>query len=510
MKTRDIGLTIIVMASLIFPETFGQVGISADSSMPDSTAMLDVKSTSKGFLPPRMTQAQIGEIESPADGLMVYCTTDGKLYIFSAVSELWKEVTFGTGFIAPPFTCGSTITKSHVAGPVAPVNKTVSYGTVALIPGEIYKCWITQNLGADHQATAVNDASEESAGWYWQFNRMQGYKHTGSALTPAWTITTIDENYDWLIANDPCALLLGSFWRLPTSTEWTNVDAGGAWTNWNGPWGSALKIHAAGYLSTANGSLNVRGTNGFYWSSSQFNGFTAWSLVLSNSNCSVGNYNKADGFSSRCIRDYTPSEWSCGYPITVNHVAGNVAPVSKTVTYGTVTNIPGETGKCWITQNLGADHQATAVSDATEASAGWYWQFNRMQGYKHDGTTRTPNTTWITSISENSDWTMANDPCALLLDTNWRLPTYTELHNVFISGGWTDWNGPWNSALKLHAAGDLLYSNGALYNRGTDGLYWNSTQSSNSNGFTLHFNSSSSGIYPFVKVYGSSARCLRE
>jgi len=105
---------------------------------------------------------------------------------------------------------------------------------------------------------------------------------------------------------------------------------------------------------------------------------------------------------------------------------------------------------------------------------------------------------------------VANDPCTLLLDTNWRLPTYTEWHNIFISGGWTDWNGPWNSALKLHAAGDLLYSNGVLYNRGTDGLYWNSTQNSNSNGWALHFSQSSCGIYNFGKVYGSSARCLRE
>jgi hypothetical protein len=31
-------------------------------------------------------------------------------------------------------------------------------------------------------------------------------------------------------------------------------------------------------------------------------------------------------------------------------------------------------------QNLGADHQATSVDDATEAFAGGYWQFNRIQG----------------------------------------------------------------------------------------------------------------------------------
>ncbi|MBT3755278.1 MAG: hypothetical protein HOG24_03245 [Candidatus Cloacimonetes bacterium] len=46
-------------------------GYSADPS-----AMLDVNSTSKGFLVPRMTAAQRGDISSPATGLLVY-QTDG-------------------------------------------------------------------------------------------------------------------------------------------------------------------------------------------------------------------------------------------------------------------------------------------------------------------------------------------------------------------------------------------------------------------------------------------------
>ena len=45
----------------------------------------------------------------------------------------------------------------------------------------------------------------------------------------------------------------------------------------------------------------------------------------------------------------------------INHLAANgVAPVDKTVTYSTVTGIPGEPTKCWITSNLGASQQATA------------------------------------------------------------------------------------------------------------------------------------------------------
>ena len=59
----------------------------------------------------------------------------------------------------------------------------------------------------------------------------------------------------------------------------------------------------------------------------------------------------------------------------------------------------------------------TLVNDATEASAGWYWQFNLKQGFKHDGSSRTPYTTWINSINENTDWNSANDPCVIELGT---------------------------------------------------------------------------------------------
>jgi len=49
-----------------------QVAINTDASLPDGSAMLDIKSTARGMLMPRMTSAQRLAIASPADGLMVY------------------------------------------------------------------------------------------------------------------------------------------------------------------------------------------------------------------------------------------------------------------------------------------------------------------------------------------------------------------------------------------------------------------------------------------------------
>jgi hypothetical protein len=486
----------------------GNVGIN--NSTPDSTALLDLTSTTQGFLPPRLTQAQIEAMEGPANGLLVYCTTDDKVYVYVASAYAWKEILYGTGTIIPPNECGPVITVEHAAGNVAPVSKTVTYGVVTNVPGEPSKCWITSNLGADHQATAKNDATEASAGWYWQFNRKQGYKYDGNTRTPntAW-ITPIDEDYDWQVANDPCVLELGGSWRLPTPSEYNNIDAVGGWTDWNGPWNSVLKMHAAGRLIGSAGTLELRGNNGIYWTNLQSNSSLGWYFGFYSQSCGTSGYNKAYGHTVRCISGTVAPPNDCGSVITVEHAAGNVAPVTKTVTYGIVANIPGEPLKCWITSNLGADHQATAMEDATEASAGWYWQFNRMQGYKHDGTTLTPDNVWLTFINENLDWQASNDPCTLEIGIGWRVPSYTEWYNVDAVGNWTDRSDPWNSALKIHSAGSIEYT-GTLIYRGSHGTCYSSSQNGNTNASHMVFGPGYCGMGSNEKASGHSIRCLRD
>ncbi|MEZ5003709.1 MAG: H-type lectin domain-containing protein [Chitinophagales bacterium] len=67
-----------------------QVGINGDGSEPDSSAMLDVKSTDKGMLIPRMTSAQRNAINNPATGLLIFDneTTSFWFYNGSAWTEL--------------------------------------------------------------------------------------------------------------------------------------------------------------------------------------------------------------------------------------------------------------------------------------------------------------------------------------------------------------------------------------------------------------------------------------
>lgn len=195
---------------------------------------------------------------------------------------------------------------------------------------------------------------------------------------------------------------------------------------------------------------------------------------------------------------------------SINHTAGPIAPVDKNVNYGTVeTNLTGN-NKCWITQNLGSDRQALSATEGTESSAGWYWQFNCKQGFKHDGSTRTPNTTWISNISENSDWLLANDPCTLLLGSGWRLPTRTEWYTADATGGWDNYSETYSSVLKLHAAGFLGSSDGSLSGRGSYGLYWSSSQNDSDFSHYLAFYNGDSGMGSTTKATGFSARCLRD
>ncbi len=238
-----------------------------------------------------MANAHFLKVEMDAAG--------GANYAFVSIGQVAANATVP----ASVWQCGGTITVSHVAGLVAPVSKTVTYGTVTNIPGDATKCWITSNLGADHQATSVDDATEASAGWYWQFNRKQGYKNDGFVVTPAWTINWINESSDWLSENDPCNLELGLGWHLPTWTEWQSVDGSGNWNNWIGPWNSGLKLHAAGFLVSGNGYNDGRGLNGNYWSSLQHNSEGLWGLVFNNSDSYISWFYKAYGLSVRCIKN---------------------------------------------------------------------------------------------------------------------------------------------------------------------------------------------------------------
>ena len=453
---------------------FAQVGINTDNNPPDNSAMLDVKSIERGFLPPRMTFEQRNAIANPVEGLMVFCTNcnqDGTGTITIFQGGKWINIAWSCVVPASP----------PAGSPVPSVTEMIwKWNKVPIATG--YK-WSTTN----DYATAINmgtDTSKTETGLtcWTTYNRfVWAYNVCGNSSSRTLTQTTSQ------IPFSP-APIEGVHIPGPVSIIWNwNSVAGATGYKWSltNDYNTATDM-ATATTKTETGLTCGTGYTRFVWAYNGCGYSTPVSLIQATVACPI-----------------------CGTSITINHVAGAVAPVTKTVTYGIVTNIPGLTSVCWITRNLGASQQATAVSDATEASAGWYFQFNRKQGYQYT-TTRIPATTWITSISETSDWIAANDPCTIELGSGWRIPTSTEWTNVDASGNWVDWNGPWNSALKMHAAGYLGYSNGALNYRGSYGNYWSSAQSDATYGWYLHFASGSSTMLNNDKANGFSIRCLRD
>jgi hypothetical protein len=57
----------------------------------DSSSILETSSTTRGFLPPRMTTTQKNAISSPATGLVVYDTTLNKLCVYTG--SAWETIT---------------------------------------------------------------------------------------------------------------------------------------------------------------------------------------------------------------------------------------------------------------------------------------------------------------------------------------------------------------------------------------------------------------------------------
>ncbi|MDC0087068.1 FG-GAP repeat protein [Polaribacter sp.] len=73
-----------LVAVLLTATTYAQVGVG--TTTPDASAALDITSTTKGFLPPRMTAAQRNSISNPSAGLMLWCSdcgANGELNVFN-------------------------------------------------------------------------------------------------------------------------------------------------------------------------------------------------------------------------------------------------------------------------------------------------------------------------------------------------------------------------------------------------------------------------------------------
>lgn len=91
---KKILLTISILIFIVNNNLLAQsVAISNDGSSPDNSAMLDIKSSTKGFLMPRTSTITMLAMLNPAKGLAIYDTTAGGYFFYDGAD--WQSISIG-------------------------------------------------------------------------------------------------------------------------------------------------------------------------------------------------------------------------------------------------------------------------------------------------------------------------------------------------------------------------------------------------------------------------------
>ena len=286
MKRLFILFIIVLLASNSHAQSIG-IG----TTTPSKSAKLDVHSTTQGFLPPRLTISQRDSIASSVAGLVIWNVNCKELQVFNGTT--W------TNMIGSPACVGYT-----------PID-TAS----VMICNQV---WMQKNLAVSsyrngdpipHITDATQWANATTGAWCWYNNDSATYAIVYGKL------------YNWYAVNDSRGLApLG--WHVASDAEWKTVStclggdavAGGKlkeagtvhWVSPNtGADNSSGFTALPGGARSYTGSFSFAGTDGYFWTSTQFSAGNAWNRHLLNtgSNLSSDIVNEPSGFSVRCIKD---------------------------------------------------------------------------------------------------------------------------------------------------------------------------------------------------------------
>jgi hypothetical protein len=84
--------TAIAIAFLLPLCSHAQVKIGNPAGTPDASAVLELSDTARGLLLPRLTQSQMNNIVTPANGLMIFNTTNNGIYQYNQPATQWKPI----------------------------------------------------------------------------------------------------------------------------------------------------------------------------------------------------------------------------------------------------------------------------------------------------------------------------------------------------------------------------------------------------------------------------------
>ncbi len=303
MKETKLFIVAIFMISSFF--LTAQVSVNTDGSDPDGSAMLDVKSSDKGFLPPCVTN--VSAVSNPVAGLMVYDQNANCIRYYDGTT--WSECMGQSLDCGLPFTDGRN----------GKVHNSVQIGT---------QCWMAENLNI---GTMINVSSSQTNN-----DTIEKYCYNNSTTK----CNTYGGLYQWneimqYVTTKGTQGICPSGWHLPTDAEWKILEGAvdsqspvdrSVWNKegWRGTdVGKNLKstsgwhrlrngtdLYGFGALPGGyRGSAGDTGDNiteyGSWWSSSRSSGTNAWGRTLYYENDRSGrrSWDKTVGLSVRCLKD---------------------------------------------------------------------------------------------------------------------------------------------------------------------------------------------------------------
>ena len=120
IMTRTLTCLFCIASLFLSLKSFGQgIGLNSTGVAPNPLSIVDMTSTTQGFLIPRMSKSQRVAIAGPASGLLVYQndTEQGFYHFDGVIWQPWLKQRAGTismGIAASTVTKGSGFTASHI------------------------------------------------------------------------------------------------------------------------------------------------------------------------------------------------------------------------------------------------------------------------------------------------------------------------------------------------------------------------------------------------------------
>lgn len=148
--------TILLFLLIILCNGFVKAQIGIGTSSPNAKAALEVYSTSKGLLPPRLTYSEKNAITSPPAGLLLWCSNcgaNGELQVYNGTE--WVNMVGSTASNALP-SLAITTTASSIAGTTATSGGNVTNDGGSAITSRGV-CWNTAS-----NPTTANSKTTES------------------------------------------------------------------------------------------------------------------------------------------------------------------------------------------------------------------------------------------------------------------------------------------------------------------------------------------------------------